>query len=102
MKDLKVRLDAPGPDAGAAIRVIGYFGRLTEAGAGPEAIVRGAAGFTRPSCRAVSAATSRVLKIRPRPARPGGVPVSLRGSWPPDRGSRRHGARFALIAGTLA
>jgi hypothetical protein len=147
MKDLEVRLAALDPDAGAAIRVIGYFDRLTEAGAGLEAIVRGAAvlagcparlpdepggpgrgdgarapprprcwciirpckngsptpnacsagrygsrtgatGSTWPSCCAVSAATSRALEIRPRPARPGGVPASLRGSWSPDRGSR--------------
>ncbi|WP_328470726.1 helix-turn-helix domain-containing protein [Actinoplanes sp. NBC_00393] len=43
MKDLAVRLAALDPDAGAALRVIAYFDRLTEGRAGLQAIVRGAA-----------------------------------------------------------
>ncbi|WP_250038213.1 helix-turn-helix domain-containing protein [Paractinoplanes maris] len=43
MKDLAVRLAALDPDAGAALRVIAYFDRLTEARAGLQTIVRGAA-----------------------------------------------------------
>jgi hypothetical protein len=43
VKDLAVRLAALDPDAGAALRVIAYFDRLTEARAGLQAIVRGAA-----------------------------------------------------------
>ena len=38
-----MRLAALDPDAGAALRVIAYFDKLTETGAGLEAIVRGAA-----------------------------------------------------------
>ncbi|MFF6803744.1 helix-turn-helix domain-containing protein [Streptomyces sp. NPDC012616] len=43
MKELAGRLTALDPDAGAAVRVIAYFDRLTEGRAGIEALVRGAA-----------------------------------------------------------
>ncbi|MFF5493788.1 helix-turn-helix domain-containing protein [Streptomyces aquilus] len=43
MKELAGRLTALDPDAGAAVRVIAYFDRLTESRAGLEALVRGAA-----------------------------------------------------------
>jgi PucR-like helix-turn-helix protein len=43
VKDLAVRLAALDADAGAALRVIAYFDRLTETRAGLQAIVRGAA-----------------------------------------------------------
>ncbi|MDQ0835134.1 hypothetical protein QF032_006978 [Streptomyces achromogenes] len=43
MKELAGRLTALDPDAGAAVRVIAYFDRLTEGRAGVEALVRGAA-----------------------------------------------------------
>ncbi|MFL6000248.1 MAG: helix-turn-helix domain-containing protein [Streptomyces sp.] len=43
MKELAGRLTALDPDAGAAVRVIAYFDRLSEARAGLEALVRGAA-----------------------------------------------------------
>ncbi|MEV6483122.1 helix-turn-helix domain-containing protein [Streptomyces sp. NPDC051576] len=43
MKELAGRLTALDPDAGAAVRVIGYFDRLAESRAGLEALVRGAA-----------------------------------------------------------
>ncbi|MEV6348044.1 helix-turn-helix domain-containing protein [Actinoplanes sp. NPDC051851] len=43
MRDLAARLTALDPDAGAALRVITYFDRLTSARAGLPAIVRGAA-----------------------------------------------------------
>lgn len=41
MKELAGRLTALDPDAGAAVRVIAYFDRLSEARAGLEALVRG-------------------------------------------------------------
>ncbi|MET8411474.1 helix-turn-helix domain-containing protein [Streptomyces sp. NPDC005195] len=43
MKELAGRLAALDPDAGAALRVISYFDRLTEGRAGLESLVRGAA-----------------------------------------------------------
>jgi hypothetical protein len=43
VRDLAVRLAALDADAGAALRVIAYFDRLTESKAGLQAIVRGAA-----------------------------------------------------------
>ncbi|MFK4106414.1 helix-turn-helix domain-containing protein [Streptomyces sp. NPDC019531] len=43
MKELAGRLSALDPDAGAAVRVIAYFDRLSESRAGLEALVRGAA-----------------------------------------------------------
>lgn len=43
MKELAGRLTALDPDAGAAVRVIAYFDRLSESRAGLEALVRGAA-----------------------------------------------------------
>jgi PucR C-terminal helix-turn-helix domain len=65
VKDLEVRLAALDPDAGAAIRAIGYFDRLTEAGAGLEAIVRGAAVLT--DCPARLADQERRLSVRVEP-----------------------------------
>jgi PucR C-terminal helix-turn-helix domain len=78
VKDLEVRLAALDPDAGAAIRVIGYFDRLTEAGAGLEAIVRGAAVLT--GCPARLADERRRLFLRVEPDGSHGVPAG-----PPDR-----------------
>ncbi|WP_020134986.1 PucR family transcriptional regulator [Streptomyces sp. 351MFTsu5.1] len=43
MKELAGRLTALDPDAGAAVRVIAYFDRLSESRAGLESLVRGAA-----------------------------------------------------------
>ena len=65
MKDLEVRLAALDPDAGAAIRVIGYFDRLAEAGAGLEAIVRGAAVLA--GCPARLTDEERRLSVRVQP-----------------------------------
>jgi hypothetical protein len=78
VKDLEVRLAAVDPDASAAVRVIRYFDRLTEAGAGLEAIVRGAAVLT--GCPARLTDDERRLALRVEPdGRAGGVP------GPPDR-----------------
>jgi hypothetical protein len=78
MKDLEVRLAAIDPDASAAVRVIGYFDRLTEAGAGLEAIVRGAAVLT--GCPAGLTDAARRLSLRVEPDGRPGVPAG-----PPDR-----------------
>jgi PucR C-terminal helix-turn-helix domain len=65
VKDLEVRLDALDPDAGAAVRVIGYFDRLTEAGGGLEAIVRGAAVLTGCPARLTDEARRLSLRVEP-------------------------------------
>jgi hypothetical protein len=65
VKDLQVRLAALDPDAGAAIRVIEYFDRLTEAGAGLEAIARGAAVLA--GCPARLTGEDRRLPVRVEP-----------------------------------
>jgi hypothetical protein len=78
VKDLEVRLDALDPDAGAAVRVIGYFDRLTEAGGGLEAIVRGAAVLT--GCPARLTDEERRLSLRVEPDGGHGGPGA-----PPDR-----------------
>jgi hypothetical protein len=90
VKDLEVRLAALDPDASAAIRVIEYFDRLTEAGAGLQAIVRGAAVLA--GCPARLADEGRRLSLRVEPDGNPGVPAG-----PPDRswlsaGTRPHGA----------
>ena len=73
-----MRLAALDPDASAAVRVIGYFDRLTESGAGLEAIVRGAAVLT--GCPARLADEERQLSLRVEPDGRHGVPAV-----PPDR-----------------
>ena len=78
MKDLEVRLAALDPDAGAAVRVIGYFDRLAEAGGGLEAIVRGAAVLT--GCPARLTDEERRLSLRVEPDGAHGAPGA-----PPDR-----------------
>jgi hypothetical protein len=77
VKDLEVRLDALDPDAGAAVRVIGYFDRLTEAGVGLEAIVRGAAVLA--GCPARLTGEARRLSLRVEPDGSQGGPGA-----PPD------------------
>ncbi|WP_307872636.1 helix-turn-helix domain-containing protein [Paractinoplanes ovalisporus] len=75
MKDLAVRLAALDPDAGAALRVIAYFDRLTEARAGLQTIVRGAAVLA--GCPARLADDERRVQVRVQPdgaATPAGPP----------------------------
>lgn len=55
MKELAGRLTALDPDAGAAVRVIAYFDRLSESRAGLEALVRGAAVLAGVPARLVDA-----------------------------------------------
>ncbi|WP_053852263.1 helix-turn-helix domain-containing protein [Streptomyces sp. NRRL B-24085] len=62
MKELAGRLTALDPDAGAAVRVIGYFDRLSEARAGLEALVRGAAVLAGVPARLVDA--ERRVRVR--------------------------------------
>ncbi|MDX3802192.1 helix-turn-helix domain-containing protein [Streptomyces sp. AK04-3B] len=62
MKELAGRLTALDPDAGAAVRVIAYFDRLTEGRAGVEALVRGAAVLAGVPARLVDA--GRGVRIR--------------------------------------
>lgn len=65
MKDLAVRLAALDPDAGAALRVIAYFDRLTDARAGLQTIVRGAAVLA--GCPARLTDNERRLHMRVEP-----------------------------------
>jgi len=65
VKDLEVRLAALDPDASAAVRVIAYFDKLTESGAGLEAIVRGAAVLTGYPARLAD--EERRLSVRVEP-----------------------------------
>ncbi|MBG0561423.1 helix-turn-helix domain-containing protein [Actinoplanes aureus] len=76
MKDLAVRLAALDPDAGAALRVIAYFDRLTEGRAGLQAIVRGAAVLA--GCPARLADDGRRIQLR---VQPDGTDATAR---PPD------------------
>ncbi|MFJ9899541.1 helix-turn-helix domain-containing protein [Streptomyces sp. NPDC091280] len=62
MKELAGRLTALDPDAGAALRVIGYFDRLAESRAGLEALVRGAAVLSGCAARLVDA--ERRVRVR--------------------------------------
>ncbi|MET9788747.1 helix-turn-helix domain-containing protein [Streptomyces canus] len=62
MKELAGRLTALDPDAGAAVRVIAYFDRLSEARAGLEALVRGAAVLAGVPARLVDA--ERRVRVR--------------------------------------
>ncbi|MFJ9373396.1 helix-turn-helix domain-containing protein [Streptomyces sp. NPDC101455] len=62
MKELAGRLTALDPDAGAAVRVIGYFDRLAESRAGLEALVRGAAVLAGCAARLVDA--ERRVRVR--------------------------------------
>ncbi|MFI6435738.1 helix-turn-helix domain-containing protein [Streptomyces sp. NPDC050759] len=62
MKELAGRLTALDPDAGAAVRVIAYFDRLSEARAGLEALVRGAAVLAGVPARLVDA--ERRVQVR--------------------------------------
>ena len=73
-----MRLAAVDPDASAAVRVIGYFDRLTESGGGLEAIVRGAAVLT--GCPAGLTDAERRLSLRVEPDGRAGGPAG-----PPDR-----------------
>jgi hypothetical protein len=78
VKDLEARLAALDPDASAALRVIAYFDKLTEAGAGLQAIVRGAAVLA--GCPARLADEERRLSVRVAPDGSQRGPAS-----PPDR-----------------
>ncbi len=86
-----MRLAAVDPDASAAVRVIGYFDRLTESGGGLEAIVRGAAVLT--GCPAGLTDAERRLSLRVEPDGRPGIPAGLPDrSWPstsvgPDGGT---------------
>ena len=62
MKELAGRLTALDPDAGAAVRVIAYFDRLSESRAGLEALVRGAAVLAGVPARLVDA--ERRVRVR--------------------------------------
>ncbi|MFI6544540.1 helix-turn-helix domain-containing protein [Streptomyces prunicolor] len=62
MKELAGRLTALDPDAGAAVRVIGYFDRLAESRAGLEALVRGAAVLAGCAARLVD--VERRVRVR--------------------------------------
>ncbi|MFJ4200005.1 helix-turn-helix domain-containing protein [Streptomyces sviceus] len=62
MKELAGRLTALDPDAGAAVRVIAYFDRLSESRAGLEALVRGAAVLAGVPARLVDA--ERRVQVR--------------------------------------
>ncbi|MDH6454852.1 MULTISPECIES: helix-turn-helix domain-containing protein [unclassified Streptomyces] len=62
MKELAGRLTALDPDAGAAVRVIAYFDRLSESRAGLEALVRGAAVLAGVPARLVD--TERRVQVR--------------------------------------
>nr|WSY49694.1 helix-turn-helix domain-containing protein [Streptomyces sp. NBC_00886] len=62
MKELAGRLTALDPDAGAAVRVIGYFDRLAESRAGLEALMRGAAVLAGCAARLVDA--ERRVRVR--------------------------------------
>lgn len=62
MKELAGRLTALDPDAGAAVRVIAYFDRLSESRAGLEALVRGAAVLAGVPARLVD--TERRVRVR--------------------------------------
>ncbi|WP_328350470.1 helix-turn-helix domain-containing protein [Streptomyces sp. NBC_00445] len=65
MKELAGRLTALDPDAGAAVRVIAYFDRLSESRAGLEALVRGAAVLAGVPARLVDA--DRRVQVRVEP-----------------------------------
>ncbi|MFC3572286.1 helix-turn-helix domain-containing protein [Streptomyces yaanensis] len=65
MKELAGRLAALDPDAGAALRVIAYFDRLTEDRAGLEALVRGAAVLSGSPARLVD--ERRGVRVRVEP-----------------------------------
>ena len=65
MKELAGRLAALDPDAGAALRVIAYFDRLTEERAGLEALVRGAAVLSGSPARFVD--ERRGVRVRVEP-----------------------------------
>src|SRR3954451_24595229 len=65
MKELAGRLTALDPDAGAAVRVIAYFDRLSESRAGLEALVRGAAVLS--GCPARLVDTDRHVHVRVEP-----------------------------------
>jgi len=65
VKELAGRLAALDPDAGAALRVIAYFDRLTEDRAGLEALVRGAAVLSGSPARLVD--ERRGVRVRVEP-----------------------------------
>ncbi|WP_155054225.1 helix-turn-helix domain-containing protein [Streptomyces blattellae] len=65
MKELAGRLTALDPDAGAAVRVIAYFDRLSESRAGLEALVRGAAVLSGVPARLFDA--DRRVQVRVEP-----------------------------------
>ncbi|MCF3129637.1 helix-turn-helix domain-containing protein [Streptomyces olivochromogenes] len=65
MKELAGRLAAVDPDAGAAVRVIAYFDRLTETRAGLEALVRGAAVLSGCPARLVDAERRVGMRVEP-------------------------------------
>ena len=65
MRELVGRLAELDPDAGAAVKVIAYFDRLVEGGAGPEPIVRGAAVLTGVTARLVD--DERRVRVRVDP-----------------------------------
>ncbi|NEB02755.1 helix-turn-helix domain-containing protein [Streptomyces sp. SID13726] len=65
MKELAGRLTALDPDAGAAVRVIAYFDRLSESRAGLEALVRGAAVLSGVPARLVD--VERRVRVRVEP-----------------------------------
>ncbi|WP_020117012.1 helix-turn-helix domain-containing protein [Streptomyces canus] len=62
MRELAGRLTALDPDAGAAVRVIAYFDRLSESRAGLETLVRGAAVLAGVPARLVDA--ERRVQVR--------------------------------------
>jgi PucR C-terminal helix-turn-helix domain len=91
VKDLEVRLAALDPDASAAVRVIAYFDKLTESGAGLEPVVRGAAVLTGYPARLTDEERRLSVRVEPDGAhRP--VASAPDQSWPradvgPDGGA---------------
>ncbi len=65
VKELAGRLAALDPDAGAAVRVIAYFDRLTDSHAGLETIVRGAAVLAGCAARLVDVDRRVQLRVEP-------------------------------------
>jgi PucR-like helix-turn-helix protein len=82
VKDLEVRLAALDPDAGAAIRVIGYFDRLAEAGATLEAIVRGAAVLAGCPARLIDEERRLSVRVQPDGTRGHAAAGAPDQSWP--------------------
>src|SRR6478752_10774987 len=78
-----VRLDAPDPEAGAALRVITYFEDLVAHGAGLPAIVRGAAILT--ACPTALVDPGQHIRVRIGAGGVAGTPGPRGPEWPGRR-----------------